>query len=89
VVSTSASKVPSKVAPGAIQKMLDWGVRRGGNWAATPFGAGTTGGAVLGAYRGYTHDRAEPMLGGITQGALGALGGGALGALAGRAFRPM
>lgn len=53
----------------------------------TPVGVGMATGGVGGLYRGYTHDRKDPYIGGITQGLIGATTGAVLGGLTHGALR--
>lgn len=66
------------------------GVKYMNPWARTLGGAaiGTTVGGLGGAYRGYTHDRREPMVSGISQGLIGGLAGGVIGGLTGHVVNP-
>jgi hypothetical protein len=55
--------------------------------ALSPYLWGAGIGGLGGFYRGYTHDRKEPVIGGLAQGIIGGLGGAITGGLVHHAFK--
>lgn len=88
-VAAGAQRALATIARPAAQSAAQ-GVRYMRPFARILGGAaiGSTLGGLGGAYRGYTHDRREPLIGAISQGLAGALGGGLLGGLTGSVVNP-